>query len=338
MSNQLRSILDSWYPQRDAMDWVLATVIDTQGPCYRKTGAMMMVNELGQWFGLLSGGCLESDIIRHCQKVMHFKKSRRIIYDSQNDEETAWLLGIGCGGKVEVYLQSVNAETGYQNLDKLFVKLQQRKISHYRIELEDGNNHLLSRATSTPNPNEVLDLVLQPPPAIVIFGCGQDAYPLINICAEMGWEVTVLEHRINQKLQGDFPDGVRFIKKPVTDYLSGKELPPFLQQANAVVIMTHNLTQDACALNLLDRYFQQPNPSELKYMGLLGPVSRKQKVIMMSDVSANFPVEQLKGPVGLDLGGELPESIALSIVAEIQMVLGKQVQLRSLQLQSGWQS
>ncbi len=70
MSNQLISLLQSWYPQRDAADWVLGTVYKTEGPCYRKAGAMMLLGSQGQQLGMLSGGCLESDIHRHSRQVM----------------------------------------------------------------------------------------------------------------------------------------------------------------------------------------------------------------------------------------------------------------------------
>ena len=70
MSNHLSHLLAQWYPERDNLDWVLATIYDTHGPCYRKPGAMMLFSSQGHQLGMLSGGCLESDIGVNARKVI----------------------------------------------------------------------------------------------------------------------------------------------------------------------------------------------------------------------------------------------------------------------------
>ena len=68
MANSLNKLLQRWRGDRDARQWVLATIIKTDGSSYRKAGAMMMINDMGQYFGLLSGGCLESDIMQQARR------------------------------------------------------------------------------------------------------------------------------------------------------------------------------------------------------------------------------------------------------------------------------
>ena len=60
MINHTQELLNTWFKQCDELEWILATIIGTEGSSYRKPGAMMMINSLGQYHGLLSGGCLES--------------------------------------------------------------------------------------------------------------------------------------------------------------------------------------------------------------------------------------------------------------------------------------
>ena len=74
MNNHLVQLLKKWHPERDTRLWVLATVYKTIGPSYRKAGAMMLFNDLGQHYGLLSGGCLEADIQRQAARVMRSKR------------------------------------------------------------------------------------------------------------------------------------------------------------------------------------------------------------------------------------------------------------------------
>ena len=90
MANHLHHLLEHWYEKRDELDWVLATIIGTEGSSYRKSGAMMMINSLGQYHGLLSGGCLESDIMRQARRCWDNQKSRMIQYDMREEEDLAW--------------------------------------------------------------------------------------------------------------------------------------------------------------------------------------------------------------------------------------------------------
>ena len=109
MANRITQLLTYWSEDRDKHLWVLATIIQTDGSSYRKAGAMMLINDMGQYFGLLSGGCLESDIMRQARRCWDNLQNRIIEYDMREEEDLAWQLGIGCGGMGKIFLQAVHA-------------------------------------------------------------------------------------------------------------------------------------------------------------------------------------------------------------------------------------
>lgn len=86
MSNQLSALLQAWQDKRDDTEWVLGTVYRTTGSSYRKACAMM-INGFSQYFGMLSGGCLEADILRHARRVMQSGEVDRIRYDGSDEDD-----------------------------------------------------------------------------------------------------------------------------------------------------------------------------------------------------------------------------------------------------------
>ncbi len=338
MSNRTSQILSQWLPLKDDYEWVLGTVIQTDGPCYRKTGAMMMINSLGQWFGMLSGGCLESDLLKHARQVMQTGTSQIVTYDALDDDEASWLSGVGCGGKVVILLQPVTANNHYMELDKIQRLLAKGEDCHYKLDYSQGehsNNQLVGISGGYVQDNscdaQSLTITFKADPQLAIFGAGVDAIPLVNIARELGWRLLVIDHRLNSTRQQKYFQGVMFVAKKSTDISKYPQIMQQLASCNAAIIMTHNLSLDAEALSLLSKIYQPLGQSEdthkkLNYIGLLGPESRKRKVCMMADLHRAFPEKVLHGPAGLDIGGEIPESIALSILSEIHQVIEEKQQ------------
>lgn len=309
MANHIQQLLNTWFEQRDELDWVLATIIGTEGSSYRKPGAMMMISSLGQYHGLLSGGCLESDIMRQARQCWHSNKNRIIQYDMREEEDIAWQMGIGCGGLVRILLQAVNSDNNYLELDNLRTLINQNKACRYRqaihekapsnsVCVNDQENAVL---TSTPSHFEH---VIKPALKLAIFGGGVDAIPLANIAADLGWHVTVADPRTAYAREAQF-NRVQHIDKNEFSVVSQSA---WLNSIDAIVIMTHNLKLDAQALRLAQN-------SAAKYVGMLGPVHRTQRVLEQAELTTL--TKPLANPIGLRLGGELPESIALSILSEI---------------------
>lgn len=326
MANQLSNLLAEWYPNRDSYDWVLGTVYKTEGPCYRKAGAMMLFNSIGQQFGMLSGGCLESDIQVHARKVMQTGKPATLCYDGSDEDDLSFQLGIGCGGTVYIMLYPVHADNGYQQLDKLHHTLTQRESALYRQPIPTNGaiaqaqfvSHIGSiiheTQTSIQNDNgtDWLVIPVEPEPHLLVVGGGIDARPVVAMAKQLGWKVSVWDPRPANARKEFFMDADMLLRDPV------EALPVFVeqQQVDAAVMMSHSISMDATAL-------AQLNTVSLKFMALLGPEQRKQQVMERAGLTESDLLQSLSGPAGLDIGGELPESIALSILSECHSVIHK---------------
>ncbi|MDV7341263.1 XdhC family protein [Terasakiella sp. A23] len=324
MSNQLSSLLDEWAQASDKTDWVLGTVYKTEGSAYRKAGAMMLINGDGQQFGLLSGGCLEADIIRNARKVMMRGKSLTLVYDGTDEDDLSFQLGIGCGGKVYIMLQPVTAENDL-GLSALRAALKDRKSGTYyqkvgeaEARFVEGEDHFL--------PNSVIEddwliTSISPEPHLLVVGGGIDARPLVRMAKEMGWRVTLSDPRPANARAEYFPTAdviLREIGGSLTQYIEA-------QKVDVAVLMSHNINLDAEGL----KSFQK---TALKHIALLGPKHRYHQVLERAGLSEMELTCPVSGPAGLDIGGQLPESIALSILAETHGVLHQKLSRPQLSL------
>ena len=337
MSNQLTQLLGQWYPLKDTTEWVLGTVYKTEGPCYRKAGAMMLFNGVGQQYGLLSGGCLESDIQSHAKRVMQTSTAVTLCYDGSDEDDISFQLGIGCGGTVYIMLQLVSRENDYLHLDKVWDSLKDRSGGFYHQKIPNGNddcdisndtqNESLKRTQNWFEPNSAEERKettegiqgswfvtdIKPEPHLLIVGGGLDARPVVSIAKELGWMVTLCDPRPANARSEVFCGAatiIRTLDEKLTAYCAD-------QRVDAVVIMTHNVAMDAQAVALM------VGVERLKYLALLGPIARKIKVLETVNVQESDLPAILSGPAGFDIGGELPESIALSILAECHQALFK---------------
>lgn len=326
MANQLSNLLAEWYPNRDSYDWVLGTVYKTEGPCYRKAGAMMLFNSVGQQFGMLSGGCLESDIQVHARKVMQTGTPVTLCYDGSDEDDLSFQLGIGCGGTVYLMLYPVHADNGYQQLDKLHHALSKRQLGLYRQPipktdaitkaqfLSDIGPALQETQTSIQNDSDTdwLIIPIEPEPHLLVVGGGIDARPVVAMAKQLGWKVSVWDPRPANARKEFFMDADLLLREPVD------VLPQFVEQqrVDAAVMMSHSISLDAAAL-------AQLNTVSLKFTALLGPVHRKMQVMEQAGLTESELRQPLSGPAGFDIGGELPESIALSILSECHSVIHK---------------
>lgn len=338
MINHTQELLNTWFKQCDELEWILATIIGTEGSSYRKPGAMMMINSLGQYHGLLSGGCLESDIMRQSRQCWLSKKNRIIQYDMREEEDIAWQLGIGCGGLVRILLQPVDASNDHLKLHELRQLINKNKACKYTQLMNESipdNNVFTLDTINTNNSNEaklnasiknestidegivdggtisntvenkqIFEHIIKPSLKLAVFGGGIDAIPVVNIAANLGWHVTVADSRTGYARQVQFSHAKTIIRIP---FENTSEHLLWLKDIDAIVIMTHNVKLDTQALALAQN-------SSAKYVGMLGPKHRTARVIEELNVNV---IKILANPIGLRLGGELPESIALSIISEI---------------------
>jgi xanthine dehydrogenase accessory factor len=157
--------------------------------------------------------------------------------------------------------------------------------------------------------------VVQPPPALLIFGAGRDAYPLVQFAKQLGWRITLVDCRASEQTTTRFAMADQII---LGRRESLRQQVPLATQTLAVV-MTHNYYDDLAILKLL-------LTSPARYIGLLGSRQRSQRLLqtLQDQGELSEPQRQhLHTPIGLDIGAETPEEIALAIVAEIQAVLAQ---------------
>lgn len=328
MSNHLSSLLNAWTQDRDATDWVLGTVYRTEGSAYRKAGAMMLFDGFGRQFGLLSGGCLEADIMLHARKVMHTGKVELLSYDGSDEDDWSFQLGIGCGGKVYLMLQPLSSDEDL-GLGAMASALENRQAGVYHQKIGAAAAYFESRVDGAVSRSVIeqredgawLVTPITPEPHLLVIGGGVDARPMVSIAGELGWRVTLADSRSTHARAEYFP-GARTVLREL-----GANLSRYIDTASvdAAVIMSHNIDIDADGLRACQG-------TGLGYVALLGPRHRYRQVLeraALDEAALSCPVS---APAGLDLGGQLPESIALSILAECHAVLHRSQGLPALRL------
>lgn len=328
--------------QDDAL--VLATITATSGSTYRKPGAMMLISRDGQFAGLISGGCLEADLLQHAAGVFAAGRPQMVTYDMHAGDELVWGLGLGCDGVIALLLQRLDRERDYALLDQLSAAQNQRQPVLLALVVESSGGHLaigqaalLDRAGAGWGADELVGLCqdqveagwpqwrqrqtrqddyaamlvnIRPQPRVLLCGAGPDTVPVAQAVVALGWACVVVDHR------PAFASAQRFHPNCSVLQCRPEQLAVTVhpESIDAAVVMSHHLENDAVYLRLLDRDFAR---SGLAYIGVLGPAARRARLQQMAAV-VNIP---LHGPVGLDIGAELPEAIALAIVAEIHAVL-----------------
>jgi xanthine dehydrogenase accessory factor len=323
-------ILDLWRELRnDGGSGVLVTVVKTLGSSYRRPGARLFIVESGKRAGSISGGCLEDDIIK---KAWWLTESGPVVrrYDTTPDGEigpgadATGGFGLGCNGIIYVLLQRVGGRDGVDSplalLEQVYATRKAALLAHVIGTAVSAGTRLVRDAalcesittsvvTTLESGEEVFYETLTPPVRLLIFGAGDDAVPLSELGRHLGWQVCVFDGRPHYARREKFPlaNEVR-----VRDSNSGLD-DLQIDALNVAVVMTHSYSQD---LNLVGALVKQP----LAYLGVLGPRSRSLQLLSDAGInSTNIP--SLHGPVGLDIGADGPEQVALSIIAEIQATL-----------------
>ena len=289
---------------------------------------MMLFNGHGQQFGLLSGGCLEADIMRHARQVMLTGEVELLAYDGSDEDDWSYQLGIGCGGKVYIMLQPLGAGNDL-GLGAMAAALARRESGVYRqkigaaeAEFETRDEVALPRSViETRDDGDWLVTPIAPEPHLLVVGGGIDARPLVAIAGELGWRVTLVDPRSTHARAGYFPRAGTVLRE------SGEELTRYIdaEKVDAAVIMSHNVDIDAGALRACQG-------TGLGYVALLGPEHRYRQVLETARLEESKLTCRVSAPAGLDLGGQLPESIALSILAECHAVLHRSRGLPALRL------
>lgn len=317
----------------------LAVVIDTAGSTYRKPGALMLICESGEFAGLLSGGCLEGDLAQHAKEVLATGVPKEVSYDMRGPDDLLWGLGSGCEGAMRIVLVRLDSSSGWEPLSAFAHALERDEPTAGALITESATGPLpqgtvllpadprlppaLKRAlqnaamAQTAAPFHLSEpairgflLPLRRPPHITLLGAGPDAAPVAELATFLGWRLSIVDHRPAYADTTHFPASARVVLCGADEVASHVDF----DRCDAAIVMSHHLGSDLAHLRTLAA-------TSVPYVGLLGPPARREKLLADLGADARRLAGRLRAPIGLDLGSRTPESIALSIVAEIQATL-----------------
>ncbi len=304
---------DAW--RRTGTPLALATVVSTAGSTYTKPGQRMLITATGDYQGLISGGCLEGDLAIHARQVIASGEARVITYDLRNDADEPFGLGIGCDGLLRILLQRLSPADGYEPFFAVAAALCGDVPAHCAVVLADAGElrigtTLISADGLFRQPglamNDVLYAPLRPLPRLLVLGAGPDAVPVVALADLLGWRITLVDHRAAYLERPGFAAADSRVCVPAAEVADPIALLPYA----AAIVMSHHLATDRSYLAALAT-------SPIPYVGLLGPPGRRNRLLQELGDTAKALEGRLHGPAGLDIGADSPESIALSILAEI---------------------
>lgn len=343
--------------QSEGKQTALATVVFIEGSSYRRPGARMLVTEDGKLTGAISGGCLEGDALRKALLVMIKQQPMVVTYDTTDEDDAKLGVGLGCNGVIQILIEPILPQNPDNAIALFKALLKQRQVgviitifslvnkkapaqgtsmlvTEEKIKISFLLNKPLNEALLT-DAGEVLRSqistiktygtndeytafieAVEPSIALVIVGAGNDAIPLAQFANILGWHITIADGRANYATAGRFPLANRVLVSKAENILSDIKV----DKQTAVVLLTHNYNYDLSALEALLN-------SGIKYIGSLGPKNKLQRMLdelhekgMEIDEAH---IQNIYGPVGLDIGAETAEEIALSVIAEIKAAFSK---------------
>ncbi|MDY0988380.1 putative xanthine dehydrogenase subunit A [Flavobacterium sp. ACN2] len=333
----------------------LATVVKVEGSSYRQPGARMLVTEDGELTGAISGGCLEGDALRKALLSIHQKQNKLVTYNTNNEDDAEVGLQLGCNGIVHILFEYIDEEisnnpiqllqqlelerkeavivtvfslkrNAFQIGTTLFFRKDSPVLNHNNevLNLISDVKEVLKTKTSVvkklqeENDNEALIEYIKPSISLVIAGAGNDIQPIVKMTSILGWKITIGEGRATHATKKRFPKA---------DQVSVVNPEQFLE--NIVIddqtyfaLMTHNYKYDLAVLKALLK-------TDFHYIGILGPKSKFNRMIddlLIEGITVSEEqMKRIHTPIGLDIGAETSEEIALSIVSEIKAVASERI-------------
>lgn len=354
---EIKNIIAAYYKSvEQGRQTALATVVHLEGSSYRRPGARMLITDNGQLTGAISGGCLEGDALRKALLAMAEQKPMLVTYDTMDDDDAKFGVGLGCNGIIQVLIEPIDANqpnNPIQLLEEIVGKrqqavlvtlfsLQQKKDTHQGtcillkedgtlveknndVQLKDilladaivamSNKQSVFKNYVTPQ-KEVTAFIemIQPALSLIVIGAGNDVIPLTQMADILGWETTVIDGRAANANKDRFETACKIIVAKPENVLSQINI----DKQTVFLLMTHNYNYDKAMLKELIQ-------KDIVFIGMLGPIKKLERILNEFKEEGLELIEQqqavIHSPVGLDIGAETPEEIALSIIAEIKATL-----------------
>ncbi len=334
----------------------LATVVKVEGSSYRQPGARMLVTEDGELTGAISGGCLEGDALRKALLAIHQRTNKLITYDTTSAENAEFGVQLGCNGIVHILFEYIQVDNPSHPII-LLKELQQTRMEAIMVTLfstihrhnqpgtlmvaagekvvvstqfsideheflDDIKNVKYNKNSHLKELNyqnkqfEALFEYINPSVHLVVVGAGNDAQPLIEIADILGWETTVIDGRTTHALPHRFPKAKQVLRMAAHQVAEAVKI----DASTVFVLMTHNYQYDMEVLKSLDGTLTP-------YIGVLGPKTRLHRMfnelMQIGTLLSESQQQKIHGPMGLDIGAETAEEIALSVVSEIKAFLAE---------------
>jgi len=278
----LRGVLDAARALRAArVDFAALVVVAAHGSTYRKPGAIAVVDAARRATGVLSGGCLDAGLADAALRVIASGRAERLVLDTTDDGDLVFGSGSGCRGRLEIDVLPQRAADP-DLLGALAAQLEREPRAQFA------------------------GVEIRAPARALLLGAGPEAPPLVRLLRGLGWFVFVADDRGGLLEPERLAGADRLVAaKP------GEALASCAQPLDAAIVMNHRARADREALEALAS-------CDVGYVGLLGPRARREELVaQLAPAAREALLPRLHGPAGLDLGGEGPEAIALSIAAAL---------------------
>ncbi len=337
---------------------VLATLVATRGSTYRRAGARMVVAEDGASWGMVGGGCADTDLMERARRVLASGHPERVVYDTTAPDDLVWGLGLGCNGVVEIVLEPLPSDGPPPALTAAGAAADADRpaVLATVVEAPQAGPVLQAQHLVTSGSRAVIDELGDPSlsaavlatAAEVLGGAGSQArtYPVPD--GEVRVFLELIQPPVELLVIGAGADATPLVelaaglgwRVTVADHRPAFALSERFPAAHAVlltepaelpgrvpigprtaaVVLTHSYRHDGELLRML-------LPSPAFYVGLIGP--RRRRDALLKDLAEEGfeptlgQLERLYGPIGLDIGAETAAEIAVAVIAEVQAVLTK---------------
>ncbi|WP_019156336.1 XdhC family protein [Robertmurraya massiliosenegalensis] len=293
---------------------ILATIIQIEGSAYLREGTFMIIKENGEKVGMLSAGCLEEDLLLRCREIFQTEIPQTVIYDTSAIDDVGWGQGMGCNGVIRILVEPIT-----QSLHTSLLSVKEALVQGYAVyhEKEFSEDFTVKKSAFEIIDEDLVTSSLPtfyrtdegyrftyyftPPPILCVFGAGEDAITLVDLASKIGFIVKLCDWRSGLCNEECFPNAHEYyIGSPshIVDLLR-------ISQSHFIVIMSHHFSKDQEFLHAVLNF----SPA---YIGILGSKERTRRLLP-------DPInrDHIHYPIGLPIGAQGPEEIAVSIMAEI---------------------
>ncbi len=287
---------------------VLATLVHAEGHSYRKAGASMLLLPDGGKIGSLSPGCLESDLQERVDALLRTGETELVVYNMRPEEDAVWGEAIGCGGVLRILLEPMNSLTiallaeaclrVESGSEVRFVRYAAGRKIDYELKIDEKEDVLASLREEKRPP--LFSTLLSPRPRLFVYGADEGTIPIVRLAMGIGFRVAVGDWRPSLCSPHRFPE-TELAVGAAQSILSSLRV----RATDYILICSHQMQKDR---EMLERVL----PLAPAYVGVMGSKNRIRHLLEgISDTRL------ISAPVGLEIGAEGPEEIAVSIAAQL---------------------